>query len=173
MSRRGLAKRADRRGRQPAAQYWHAGWKGRRVGELLVPLALQQGTWAEISRRSVMIARATSTDAAITSGTIYDITKVFVTADRAFAEAWSVLSPPPALRDKLKTDWGLEAGAYYGVELLDSHGDPLADDPEVDPDYANGKCYQVELARVISVHRARMTETTARIHLDRMAGNLR
>lgn len=150
-------------------RYWHAGMRGRRVGELLLPMARQQSDWAKLIRRSLIISRATTADPDLASGHIYDINKLYVTSDRSFAEAWSILVPDAEVRSQLWR-FGLQAGAYYGVELLDANGNPLQTSPEPDPDYPRGGSFQVDLARVISVHRPRMSTTAARIHLERMAG---
>lgn len=150
-------------------RYWHAGWVGRRVGEVLLPLARQQNYYAEMMRRSLAIKRAATSDPDLASGRIYDINKLFVTSDRSFAEAWSILMPGTEARLNL-AKIGLRAGAFYEVELLDANGDPLQEPPEPDPDYPLGGSFQVDQARVISIHRGRMTRAEASRHFERMAG---
>lgn len=170
-----MAKKRPRRRLSPLGdhgdvpRYWHAGMAGRRVGELLLPVARQQNAWAAMMRRSVAINRAMTSDPDLASGRIYDINKVFVTSDRLFAEAWSILVPSAEVRSNL-AKLGLKAGAVYEVELLDANGNPLQTPPEPDPDYPLGGSFQVDLARVISVHRGHMTTTGARIHFERVAG---
>jgi hypothetical protein len=143
--------------------------KGRRVGELLIPIARQQSDWAKMIRRSLTMARAATTDPDLASGRIYDINKLYVTSDRSFAEAWSVLVPTAEVRSQLKM-FGLQAGAFYGVELLDANGNPLQTQPELDPDYPLGGSFQVDSARVVTIHRPHMSAAAARIHFERMAG---
>ena len=61
-----MAKKHPRRHISPfadrgtVATYWHAGWTGRRVGELLIPLARQQSAWARAMQHSVMICSGCS-----------------------------------------------------------------------------------------------------------------
>ena len=71
---------------------------GRRVGEVLLPLARQQSGWAKMIRHSLMINRAITADPNLASGHIYDINKLYVTSDRLFAEAWSILVPSAEVR---------------------------------------------------------------------------
>jgi hypothetical protein len=150
-------------------RYWHAGWAGRRVGEVLLPLARQQNAYATMMRRSLAIQRAITSDPDLASGRIYDINKLYVTSDRLFAEAWSILVPSADVRSKLSR-LGLRAGAFYEVELLDANGDPLQEPPTPDPDYPLGGSFQVDQARVISIHRGRMARAEASIHFERVSG---
>jgi hypothetical protein len=150
-------------------RYWHAGWAGRRVGEVLLPLARQQNAYATMMRRTLAVKRAATSDPDLASGHIYDINKLFVTSDRSFAEAWSILMPGAEARSNL-AKLGLRAGAFYEVQLLDASGDPLQVPPEPDPDYPLGGSFQVDQARVIGIHRGRMTRTEASRHFERMAG---
>ncbi len=151
-------------------RYWHAGWTGRRVGQVLLPLARQQNDYADMMRRTLALKRAATSDPDLASGRIYDINKLFVTSDRSFAEAYSILVPTAEVRSGLAKLYGLRAGAFYEVELLDANGDPLQGPPEPDPDYPLGGSFQVDQARVVSIHRGRMSTTEARIHFERMAG---
>lgn len=171
-----VAKKHPRRRLSPLAardteapRYWHAGMKGRSVGEVLIPIAQQQSAWAKMIRHSVTMARATTSDPDLASGRIYDINKLYVTSDRSFAEAWSVLVPAAEVRSKMGM-FGVQAGAFYGVELLDANGNPLQISPEPDPDYPLGGSFQVDRARVVTIHRPHMSTTAARIHFERMAG---
>ena len=45
-----------------------------------------------------MINRAITADPDLASGHIYDINKLYVTSDRLFAEAWSILVPSAEVR---------------------------------------------------------------------------
>jgi hypothetical protein len=152
-------------------RYWHAGWSGRRVGDLILPLAQQPGKYADVLRLGVAKARKKTPDPEFASGHIYDINKVYVTSDRAFAHAWAVCVPDPSLVPMLQKLYNVGQRAYYQVELLDPEANPLLTAPEPDPDYPAGGCYQVDLARVITIHRPQMLLTTAQTHMDRMAGN--
>ncbi|MEW2484653.1 hypothetical protein AB0876_34245 [Mycobacterium sp. NPDC049093] len=152
-----------------AVRYWHAGWSGRRPGDLLLPLARQQNRYAEIMRISVPQARRHSADPDLASGRIYDINKLYVTTKRDFAHAWSVCVPDASLRPNLKLLFGIEGTAYYEVEILDASGHPLTTPPEPDPDYPGGGSFQVEMARVLAVHRTQMGLSAAQAHMDRMA----
>ncbi len=151
-----------------SARYWHAGWSGRQVGDLLLPLAKQQNFYAESMRAGIQEARAQSDDPDLASGHIYDINKLYVTSDRDFAHAWAVCVPDPENLDMLMKVFGFRGRAYYEVEILDADGDPLQVAPDPDPDYAVG-CFQVEMARVIAVHRPQMSPTAGQIHMLRMA----
>ncbi|KAA0089899.1 hypothetical protein CIW49_32070 (plasmid) [Mycolicibacterium sp. P1-18] len=132
-------------------------------------MARQQSAWAKLFRHSLTMARAATTDPDLASGRIYDINKLYVTSDRSFAEAWSVLVPTAEVRSQLKM-FGLQAGTFYGAELLDANGNPLQTPPEPDPDYPLGGSFQVDLARVVTIHRPHMSAAAARIHFERMAG---
>lgn len=158
-----------RDGTPQRTRYWHAGWSGRRVGDLLLPLARQQNRYAEIMRMSVAKARAQTSDPDLASGRIYDIDKLYVTTDRAFAHAWSICIPEPANRPYLKLLFGIEGTAYYEVELLDAAGHPLLATPDPDPDYPASGSFQVEMARVVAIHRSQMSMSTAQAHMERMA----
>jgi hypothetical protein len=151
-------------------RYWHAGWSGRRIGDLLLPVAQQRGVYADVLRAGVVEARKKTTDPDLASGLIYDINKLYVTSNRDFAHAWAVCVPDPSLVPMLQALYRVGERAYYEVELLDADAHPLLAAPEPDPDYPVGGCYQVALARVIDIHRPQMSITTARIHMDRMAG---
>jgi hypothetical protein len=120
-------------------------------------------------RVSVPQARRRSTDPDLASGRIYDINKLYVTTKRDFAHAWSVCVPDPSLRPNLKLLFGIQGTAYYEVELLDAFGLPLVAAPEPDPDYPGGGSFQVEMARVLGVHRTQMGFSAAQAHMDRMA----
>lgn len=152
-----------------SVRYWHAGWSGRRPGDLLLPLAKQQNGYAQMMRISVPQARSQSADPDLASGRIYDINKLYVTTKRDFAHAWSVCVPDPALRPNLKLLFGIEGSAYYEVEILDARGLPLMTAPEPDPDYPGGGSFQVEMARVLAVHRPQMSVSAAQAHMERMA----
>jgi hypothetical protein len=120
-------------------------------------------------RMSVARARAQTSDPDLASGRIYDINKLFVTTDRAFAHAWSICIPTPANRPHLKLLFGIQETGYYEVEPLDAAGQPLLTAPVLDPDYPAGGCFQVEQARVIAIHRPQMSISTAQAHMERMA----
>lgn len=152
-----------------SVRYWHAGWSGRQPGDLLLPLARQQNRYAELMRISVPQTRLRSANPDLASGRIYDINKLYVTTKRDFAHAWSVCMPDPSLRLNLKLLFGIRDTAYYEVEILDAAGFPLTTAPEQDPDYPGGGSYQVEMARVLAVHRTQMGFSAAQAHLDRMA----
>ena len=152
-------------------RYWHAGWSGRRIGELLLPVAQQRGVYADVLRASVIEARKQTTDPDLASGLIYDINKLYVTSNRDFAHAWAVCVPDPSLVPMLQALYHVGHRTYYEIELLDADANPLLAAPEPDPDYLDGGCYQVPLARVIAIHRPQMSPTAARIHMDRMARN--
>jgi hypothetical protein len=149
-------------------RYWHAGWSGRQVGDLLLPLAKQQNPYAKAMRAGLQQARAQSDDPDLASGRIYDICKLYVTSNREFAHAWAVCMPEPQNLAMLQMLFGVGARAYYEVELLDSFGDRLSVPPEPDPDYAAGS-FQVEMARVVAVHRPQMSPAAAQVHMLRMA----
>lgn len=149
--------------------YWHAGWSGRQVGDVLLPLARQQNRYAQIMRMSVAKARAQTSDPDLASGRIYDINKMYVTTNRDFARAWAVCVPEPANRPYLKLLFGIQGTAYYEVEPLDAAGQPLLNTPEPDPDYPGGGCFQVEMARVVAVHRPQMSMSEAKRHMEYMA----
>jgi len=166
-----MANNHRRRRAAAPVRYWHAGWSGRRVGDLILPLAQQQGKYAEVLRLGVTEARKKTLDRDLASGRIYNINKVYVTSDRAFAHAWAMCVPDPPLVPILQKLYNVGQRAYYQVELLDLAANPLLSAPEPDPDYPAGGCYQVDLARVIAIHRPQMLLTTAQMHMDRMAGN--
>ena len=150
--------------------YWHAGWSGRRIGDLLLPVAQQRGVFADVLRASVLEARKKIANPDLASGLIYDINKLYVTSNRDFAHAWAVCVPDPSLVPMLQALYHVGERAYYEVELLAADAHPLLTAPEPDPDYPGGGCYQVALARVIAIHRPQMSHTVARIHMDRIAG---
>ena len=77
--------------------------------------------------------------------------------------------PDPSLRPNLKLLFGIQGTAYYEVEILDSGGEPVTAEPEADPDYPGGGSFQVEMARVVAVHRPQMAFSAAQAHLERMA----
>jgi hypothetical protein len=70
-------------------RYWHAGWSGRKVGEVLLPIARQESLYAECIRAAIEGARAQSSVPDFASGRIYDINKLYVTSNRDFAHAWA------------------------------------------------------------------------------------
>ena len=88
-------------------RYWHAGWRGRRVGDILLPVARQQGVFADVQRLAVAEKRKITTDPDLASGRIYDINKVYVTTDRDFAHAWAVCVPDPSLVPMLHAPYGV------------------------------------------------------------------
>jgi hypothetical protein len=94
--------------------------------------------------------------------------ELFVTADRNFAHAWAVCVPDAEKLEPLKRLYGIRGRAYYEVELLDASGDLLRTPPEPDPDCAVGS-FQVDMARVIAVHRPQMSPSAAQVHMLRMA----
>ncbi|EHB56074.1 hypothetical protein MycrhDRAFT_3268 [Mycolicibacterium rhodesiae JS60] len=151
-----------------SVRYWHAGWSGRKVGELLLPIARQESFYAESIRASLEDARAHSSVPDFASGRIYDINKLYVTSNRDFAHAWAVCMPDPDHYENLQKVFGLGKRAYYEVELLDSSGQPLIGPPEPDPDYAISS-FQVDMARVIAVHRPQMSPAAGQVHMLRMA----
>ncbi|SOX53838.1 hypothetical protein MAAFP003_2514, partial [Mycobacterium ahvazicum] len=138
------------------------------VGELLLPIAKQDNFYAHCLRGSIEKARAQSKVADFASGRIYDLNKLYVTSNRDFAHAWAVCMPDPQHLEHLQKLFGLGARAYYEVELLDASGEALTGPPEPDPDYAIGS-FQVDLARVIAVHRPQMSPVAGQVHLLRMA----
>lgn len=79
-----------------------------------------------------------------------------MTSNHDFAHAWAVCMPDPEHFENLRKLFGLGRRAYYEVELLDDLGRPLTVPPEPDPDYAIGS-FQVDMARVIAVHRPQMS----------------
>ena len=91
-----------------------------------------------------------------------------MTSDRNFAHAWAVCVPDVEKLELLKQLYGIRGRAYYEVELLDASGDLLRTPPEPDPDYAVGS-FQVDMARVIAVHRPQMSPSAAQVHMLRMA----
>ncbi len=149
-------------------RYWHAGWSGRKIGELLLPVAKQESFYAECLRASIGDARAQSSVPDFASGRIYDINKLYVTSNRDFAHAWAVCMPDAAHFDSLQRLFGLGGRAYYEVDLLDDAGHPLTAPPEPDPDYAFGS-FQVDMARVIAIHRPQMSPAAGHVHMLRMA----
>jgi hypothetical protein len=149
-------------------RYWHAGWSGRQIGELLLPIARQRSRYAEIIRIGHQQSREQADDPDVASRRIYDINKLFVTADRNFAHAWAVCVPDAEKLEPLKRLYGIRGRAYYEVELLDASDDLLHTPPEPDPDYAVGS-FQVDMARVIAVHRPQMSRSAAQVHMLRMA----
>jgi len=153
-------------------RYWHAGWSGRQVSDLLLPLAKQQNLYANAMRVGVKQAREQSDDPDLASGRIYDINKLYVTSDRDFAHAWAVCMPDPQNLAMLQMLFGVGERAYYEVELLDAFGDRLRVPPESDPDYAIGS-FQVDMARVIAVHRPQMSRAAGQVHMHRMATTAR
>ncbi|WP_255786138.1 hypothetical protein [Mycobacteroides abscessus] len=156
------------RNAQPRIRYWHAGWSGRQVGEVLLPLARQTNEYAQIQTMAVEKMRQETDDPDLASGHIYDLSKLYVTTDRDFAHAWSVSIPTEENRAALKLLYGIPGTAYYEVELLDEEGSPLSTEPEPDPDYPRGGCFQVQAARVLAVHRPQMSPTAATVHMERM-----
>jgi hypothetical protein len=124
-------------------RYWHAGWSGRRIGDLILPLVRQQGKYAEVLRLGVADARKNTSDPDLASGYIYDTNKVYVTSDSDFAHAWAVCMPDPSLVPMLQALYDVGQRTYYEVELLDSDANPLLTAPEADPDYPGGGSYQV------------------------------
>ena len=159
--------RKERRATRPV-RYWHAGWAGRQIGEVLLPIAKQDSFYAQCMRAGLEEARAQSSVPDFANGRIYDINKLYVTSNRDFAHAWAVCMPDPQHLDSLQTLFGLRKRAYYEVELLDSSGRPLTVPPEPDPDYAIGS-FQADMARVIAVHRPQMSPTAGQVHMLRMA----
>ncbi|HME78613.1 MAG TPA: hypothetical protein VKI00_24080 [Mycobacterium sp.] len=125
---------------------------------------MQQSFYAESMRHGVQEARKHSDDPDLASGRIYDINKVFVISDRDFAHAWAVCMPDAQNLEMLKKLFDIGGRAYYEVELLDVRGDPLRTPPEPDPD-----CFQVDMARVIAVHRPQMSPAAGQVHMLRMA----
>lgn len=164
-----MSRKRSRQRIVPSVRYWHAGWSGRQPGEILLPVARQQNRYAEMMRFSVQQARRQTTDPDLASGRIYDINKLYVTTKRDFAHAWSVCIPDPSLRPNLQLLFQIQGTAYYEVEILDAAGLPLMTAPEPDPDYPGGGSYQVEMARVLAVHRPQMAFSAAQAHMDRMA----
>jgi hypothetical protein len=78
-------------------------------------------------------------------------------------------TPVPSRKpDMLQKLFGVGGRAYYEVELLDALGDRLSVPPEIDPDYAVGS-FQVDMARVIAVHRSQMSPAAGQAHMLRMA----
>lgn len=134
-------------------RYWHAGWSGRRVGDLLLPLARQQNLYAKAMRIGLAQARAQSDDPDLASGRIYDIRKLYVTSDRDFAHAWAVCVPEPENLPMLQMLFKVGGRAYYEVELLDASGNPLIGPPEPDPDYAARSFQVVDMTRAPRCHR--------------------
>ena len=149
-------------------RHWHAGWSGRKVGELLLPIARQESFYAQCIRAGLEGARARSSIPDFASGRIYDINKLYVTSSRDFAHAWAVCMPDPQHFENLQKLFGLGRRAYYEVELLDSLGHLLTVPPDPDPDYAIGS-FQVDMARVIAIHRPQMSPAAGQVHLLRMA----
>ncbi|OHU80105.1 hypothetical protein BKG84_18635 [Mycobacteroides chelonae] len=149
-------------------RYWHGGWSGRKVGELLLPIAKQESFYAECMRAGIQQARAQSKVPDFASGRIYDINKLYVTSNRDFAHAWAVCMPDRQHLENLQMLFGLGKRAYYEVELLDALGKPLTVPPDPDPDYAV-ESFQVEIARVIAVHRPQMSPAAGQVHMLRMA----
>ena len=113
-------------------------------------------------------ARKQSDDPDLASGRIYDISKLYVTSNRDFAHAWSVCVPDAQNLDMLQKLFGVGGRAYYEVELLDAAGDPMHGTPDADPDYA-ASSFQVDMARVSSVHRPQMSPAAGQVHMLRMA----
>src|ERR1700730_7376449 len=134
----------------------------RHVGELLLPISQQRSPYAEAIRLGRQQSREETDDPDVASGRIYDINKLFVTSNRDFAHAWAVCMPqiPAAQLELLKQLYGFRGRAYYEVELLDASGERLSTPPEPDPDYAVGS-FQVDMARVIAVHRPQMSPSAA------------
>lgn len=156
----------------PRTRYWHAGWSGREPGEILLPIARQTNKYAEIQTMAVKQMREETDDPDFASGRIYDLNNLYVTTDRDFAHAWSVCIPDSENRAALKPLYGITGTAYYEVELLDENGAPLSTEPEPDPDYPRGGCFQVPSARVLAVHRPQMSHSAATVHMDRMGAPL-
>ncbi|BBY96426.1 hypothetical protein MGALJ_60950 (plasmid) [Mycobacterium gallinarum] len=166
-----MAKKRRRTRTVTGVRYWHAGWSGRRVGDLLLPVARQQGVYADVLRMSVVESRKRTADPDLASGRIYDMNKIYVTTDRDFAHAWAVCVPDPSLVPMLQALYRVGQRAYYEVELLDADANPLLTAPEPDPDYPGGGSYQADLARVVAIHRPHMSYTVGQIHMARMAGD--
>ena len=164
-----MAKKRRRTRSATGVRYWHAGWSGRRVGDLLLPVAHQHGAFADVLRLSVVESRKHTADPDLASGLIYDINKLYVTTDRDFAQAWAVCAPDSSLLPMLQALYRVGQRAYYEVEPLDADANPLLTAPEPDPDYPAGGSYQADLARVVAIHRPQMTYTTGQIHMARMA----
>jgi hypothetical protein len=119
-----------------ATRYWHAGWSGSRIGELLIPLSQQQSRYAEVARIWDQQHRDAATGPEAADDQIYDISKLYVTSDRDFAHAWAVCVPEPDKLEPLRLLYGLHGRANYEVELVDASGGPLRALPGPDPDYA-------------------------------------
>lgn len=149
-------------------RYWHAGWSGRQAGEILLPIARQSNEYAQIQTMAVERMREQTEDPDLASGRIYDLNKLYVTTDRDFAHAWSVCIPTEENRAALRLLYGIQGTAYYEVQLLDENGAPLSGEPEADPDYPRGGCFQVPGARVLAVHRPQMSPSAATVHMERM-----
>lgn len=43
-----------------SVRYWHAGWSGRKIGELLLPIARQESFYAESMRAGIQDALRTA-----------------------------------------------------------------------------------------------------------------
>jgi hypothetical protein len=57
-----VAKKRQRTRTATGLRYRHAGWSGRRDGDLLLPVARQQGVYADALRMSVVESRKLTAD---------------------------------------------------------------------------------------------------------------